>query len=534
MAEGQAVPTSALTTTPTSGPPNGTGRFALRALPWVVVVAASGYTAVILAYPSARTSWYSPDARVLIEALSLAVALFAALALSSTREDSPHPSRNAFTAALLALAVSYGIVVTAFLVLVSPSENEHIVGAYAWLMARYLAGVFFILGAIGRPRLSLRQFALVLLAVLAVTIAACAVLADRLPTPVAETVQGLALVTTAPVEKVVMSLVPGALFGVGAVLAWRVQRWRHEQFYGWLAFALALQTLSKIHESVYPETFGPQITSSDLLRAAMLVLLLTGAVLTVRDLAADRAAAVEAQQRDLDALETMYGALARFAEKEQVFRSVVVHELATPVAAARAFAHVLSNASAGADRHAATAGLAAALRRLQELIDRIEELRGIENEGFSVELRPVALRPLIEDTAAFLRVLPSAHQVVVDADDLKVMADPLRLGQALRNVATNAARYSPDGSLIVLSARRVGDRSVEIAVVDSGPGIPRHDRDRLLLKYQRGTEAADTPGAGLGLYIAERIIAAHGGRLSVSDPPDGAGTKVVLELRRDL
>lgn len=521
---------STVTNTP-AAPLGGVGAIVTRLLPKVVLAGAVAYTVAILLDPRAMTSWYSPDARILIEALSVAVALFAALALAIPADDVSDASRNAFIAALLSLAASYTVVIVGFILFVSPSRTGQVMGVYAWLCARYLAGMFFIIAAVGRPKLSVRQYVGVIVVVMAATIAACGLLRDVLPTPVTSSVRGLAVVTFSPLEHTLISLVPAGLFGVGAVLAWRLRRRRRRSIYGWIAFALLVQTLSKIHESVYAATFGPVITSSDLLRIATLVLLLAGAVLAVRDLGEERAAAMEAQQRDLVALETMYGSLARFAEKEQVFRGIVAHELATPVAAIRAFAHVLANADADAERAAASGGIADAARRLQELIERIEELRDIENDDFAVDVRTTPVRSIIDDAAAFLRVLPGQHRVVVDSDDIKVIADPLRLSQALRNLGTNAVRYSPPGSVIVLSARRVGNDHAHLAVIDSGPGISPSDRHRLVEKYQRGARSGKTPGAGLGLYVAERIATAHGGRLLFHDGPDGRGTSAIIEVR---
>lgn len=522
---------STATSSDTQAPPqDGAARLAARWVPWSVLAAAGAYTVAILVEPRVMTSWHSPDLRVLIEAFSLAVALFAALALAMPEEDT-NSSRNAFIAALLALAASYGVIIVGFILLVSTSETTQVMGVYAWLSARYLAGLFFIMAAVGRPKLGIWPFVAVIVGTMSVTALVCGALRVVLPTPVTESVQGLAVVTFSSMEHALISLFPAALFAVGAVLAWRVHRRQRQHIYAWLAFALAVQTLSKIHEAAYTTTFGPSITSADVLRVAMLVLLLAGAAMTVREVAADRQAAVEAQQRDLVALETMYGALARFADAERVFRGVVVHDLATPVAAIRAFAHVLVNAEGGAERAAAAEGITQASRRLQELIDRTDELRDIEKDDFSVDIRPVAVRPIVDDTAAFLRVLPGGHHIAVDCDDVKALADPVRLGQALRNLGTNAARYSPTGSLIVVTGRMVGN-GVEVGVIDSGPGISPAERRRLVEKYQRGSATGDTPGAGLGLYIAERIAAAHGGRLVLGDAPEGTGTSAVIELRR--
>lgn len=498
---------------------------------WLLLAAAAAYTAAIVVDPSLKTSWRSPDARVLIEGLSFSVAIFAALALYIPTGEAADRSRNAFIAALVALAASYAAMIIGFILAVSPSPSRGAAGLYAWLAARYLAGFLFIAASLGRPRLSVRAFIGVVVGVLAVTVGLCGVLGDVLPTPVIQTVDGLALITFSGLEQMLIAGVPAMLFGFGALLAWRVQRRQTQRMYGWLAVGLAVQSLSKIHDLLYTTTFGPIITSGDVLRLVMLALLLAGAIEAVHQLAVDRVAVIDAQQADMVAVEEVYDSLAHFADQEQVFRSVVVHELATPIAAVRAFAHVLATPGATADAPDARDGIVDASRRLQELVDRMEELRDIEHDDFAVDLRPTAVSPLLKDAAAFLQVLPGDHRAVLQCEDARAYADPVRLSQALRNLVTNASRYSPEGATIVMSCHRVGDDRVRLSVMDSGPGIPVQERERVVGKYVRGETAKDTQGAGLGLYIVERIAAAHGGRFLLEDTPDRRGTNAVIELK---
>lgn len=501
--------------------------------PITVVLLALGvvYTVALAVDPAFKTSWHSADARVLIEGFSFSVALFAAVALYIPTGDPVDRSRNAFIAALIALAVSYSAMIIGFIVVEPASNPKGIVGLYAWLVARYLAGGLFIAASLGRPRLSLRAFGAVIAAAMVMTLLLCALLNGVLPSPVARTVDGLAVITFSGVGHMLISGVPAALFGVGAILAWRVHRRQTQPMYGWLAVALAVQSLSKIHDMLYTTTFGPVITSGDLLRLVMLALLLAGAISTVHQVARDRVAALEAQQADIAAVEDVYARLARFADQEQVFRAVVVHELATPIAAVRAFAHVLASPAPQTDLTEARKGIVDASRRLQELVDRMDELRAIEDDDFSVDLRPTPVVPILKEVAGFVQVLPGDHRVVVECEQARAYADPVRLGQALRNLVTNAARYSPAGTPIMISCRRVDGELVRLSVTDSGPGIAEKDRSRMLSKYERGDRSAETPGAGLGLYIADRIVTAHGGRLLLEPAPLGPGTTATIELR---
>ena len=112
----------------------------------------------------------------------------------------------------------------------------------------------------------------------------------------------------------------------------------------------------------------------------------------------------------------------------------------------------------------------------------------------------------------------------------RVLADPGRIGQVLRNLLSNAAKYSPPGAPIALRARRVGER-VRVEVEDRGPGIASDDLARVFEKFGRGGEAAggSAAGLGLGLYLSRRIVRAHGGDLLVESTP-GQGSVFASEL----
>jgi signal transduction histidine kinase len=104
----------------------------------------------------------------------------------------------------------------------------------------------------------------------------------------------------------------------------------------------------------------------------------------------------------------------------------------------------------------------------------------------------------------------------------------------LRNLVGNAAKYSPEGAPIELRATPHAEH-VRIEVVDRGPGIHADDVERIFEKYGRGRDQQGrrVPGAGLGLYVARRIVAAHGSTLTVrSDAGGGAVFGFDLELVR--
>src|SRR5699024_12610400 len=104
--------------------------------------------------------------------------------------------------------------------------------------------------------------------------------------------------------------------------------------------------------------------------------------------------------------------------------------------------------------------------------------------------------------------------------DLSVTADAARIHQVIHNLLENAARHSPAGGRIQVTAARTADQTgVSIQVHDEGPGIAREERTRVFERFQRGGSADTSGGTGLGLAIARWAAGLHGGTVEVLDDP---------------
>jgi signal transduction histidine kinase len=104
--------------------------------------------------------------------------------------------------------------------------------------------------------------------------------------------------------------------------------------------------------------------------------------------------------------------------------------------------------------------------------------------------------------------------------ELRGYGDRERLHQVLANLLDNAARHSPPGGAVTLTARRHGD-GVMVEVTDGGPGIPADERVRVFDRFSRGGRAGGDGGTGLGLAIARWVVELHGGSIAVVDPGPG-------------
>jgi two-component system OmpR family sensor kinase len=166
------------------------------------------------------------------------------------------------------------------------------------------------------------------------------------------------------------------------------------------------------------------------------------------------------------------------------------------------------------------------LMRLSRLISDLLDVSRLDQGVLGLELQPVELTGIASEIGTTLAT--PEHAVTIDCTEhAVVVADPNRIRQCLENVISNAIRYSPPEAPVVVAVGKHKDEHREwgrIEVRDQGPGIPA---DILPRVFERFTSGPDSPGLGLGLYLARRIAVAHGGDLSVESAP-GRGARFTL------
>jgi signal transduction histidine kinase len=101
-------------------------------------------------------------------------------------------------------------------------------------------------------------------------------------------------------------------------------------------------------------------------------------------------------------------------------------------------------------------------------------------------------------------------RLALAADLPRVAADPARLERVVTNLVGNALKYSPSDGEVVVSAERQGEH-VAVRVADRGPGIASDDLPRVFERFFRGKAVQKADGLGLGLYIVQLLVDAHGG-----------------------
>lgn len=218
---------------------------------------------------------------------------------------------------------------------------------------------------------------------------------------------------------------------------------------------------------------------------------------------------------------------AKHARAESAeFAGMIAHELGSPIAAIRQACELLSLDSLSPRQERARTLIETESKALRLLAGDLRATSSLERDSFDIHPRGVSLNAMLLEAGNFAQSLPGEHQVIVEpGPDQEIRLDPGRIAQVLRNLVTNAAKYTLPASPIVIRARRDEDR-IWIDVVDRGPGIDPKDVSLIFSKFGRVRTSSDSqvPGLGLGLYLSKRIVEAHGGELIVKSTPGSGAT----------
>jgi len=168
--------------------------------------------------------------------------------------------------------------------------------------------------------------------------------------------------------------------------------------------------------------------------------------------------------------------------------------------------------------------------RLNRLVGNLLDMTRLEAGAVRIRREPCDVQDLVGAVLAEMTEQLAGRAVTVSlAPDLPLVSgDFVLLAQALSNVLDNAAKHSPPGSAVEITAVRVSE-AVEVCIADQGPGIPEAELVRVFDKFHRAVGSSGAPGTGLGLSITKGIVEAHGGGVSAHNRP-GGGTVIRLLL----
>jgi signal transduction histidine kinase len=233
------------------------------------------------------------------------------------------------------------------------------------------------------------------------------------------------------------------------------------------------------------------------------------------------------------AFNSMAASLQRAEQLRRNLVADVAHELRTPIAVLRADLEALQDGV-----YQPSAERLAALREETDILSRLvadlHELSLAEAGQLAMERRPYDLSVICRQAATGMESQATASGIglqVGQADEGAVSnVDPDRMAQVLRNLISNALRYTPNGGVVNVACRRDSDSNL-ISVRDSGTGIQPEDLPYVFDRFYRGekSRARATGGAGLGLAIVKQLVEAQAGRVWVESTP-GEGATFFVRL----
>ncbi|CAO3420200.1 ATP-binding protein [Azospirillum doebereinerae] len=231
--------------------------------------------------------------------------------------------------------------------------------------------------------------------------------------------------------------------------------------------------------------------------------------------------------------ETSAGLERAAGEAQRQFLAMITHEFRTPLAVISIAAQYLGLKAEDPAAQERLARVGRAVRHMNGMIDACLLDDRIEGAGLLLRSDILDLKALVRRVVDAAQAAAPNHVFTIAAEDLPenlraTAGDEQLLGMALSNLTENAVKYSRPGSVVAVSLKGDGSDAV-LCVADQGPGISNGERDRIFEKYYRCAGTGRVPGAGLGLYLTRRIVAAHGGTVGVRNRP-GGGALFTLRL----
>ncbi len=220
------------------------------------------------------------------------------------------------------------------------------------------------------------------------------------------------------------------------------------------------------------------------------------------------------------------------AEEQRSFVAMLSHEFRTPLASIDSAAQMIELSGAVEAPSALTRlqRIRNTTRKMAELVELFLSADALDQGALALKPEPVALGQLLEEVRAGLTGTEAEErlELSVEAPDRALLADAPFLGVAIGNLVQNALRYSPPDTSVRVSAGDEGG-GIVIRVADQGRGMSPDEVERIGSIYFRASSSRGTKGSGLGLYMTQKIVAAHGGTLTVESVRD-EGSVFIIRL----
>lgn len=226
----------------------------------------------------------------------------------------------------------------------------------------------------------------------------------------------------------------------------------------------------------------------------------------------------------------LYDEAKKAIEDRDLFISMAAHEFRTPLTTINGYIQLLHSKLSAANTTEArwVEELSWEITRLIMLVNELLAVHRIKSGQFRYQLKKCSLRDIASRAIREARFTHTHHTVVLD-DQLSshsdtVLGDYDKLLQVVTNLIDNAAKFSPQGTNIIIGLK-FHTPYLSLTVTDQGEGISKKDLPEIFKSFYKGTHNAKTPGMGLGLFIAKNIIRKHRGFIKIRTKK-GIGTSV--------
>lgn len=220
--------------------------------------------------------------------------------------------------------------------------------------------------------------------------------------------------------------------------------------------------------------------------------------------------------------------------KDYAFRvQAIAHEIKTPLTAIQGSSELISGQILPEQERLEMASLIhKESRRLVTLIHTFLDVERMAAGALTIEKRPVQLRAIVDELLERAQLYAARKKTTIDVDvtPIALDADPELLSFAVYNLLTNAVKYSPKQSAVLLQAKKENDW-ISVSVADHGYGIAAAEQQRIFEKFYRvkRKETTSEEGSGIGLALVKEIVTQHGGRILVESKP-GVGSRFTILL----
>ncbi|MEO6869424.1 MAG: hybrid sensor histidine kinase/response regulator [Ginsengibacter sp.] len=219
--------------------------------------------------------------------------------------------------------------------------------------------------------------------------------------------------------------------------------------------------------------------------------------------------------------------------KKDEFISVASHELKTPLTSIKGYLQVLERSMKKNEPEKSYYHLKKAQNQVEKLNELVSELLDISKiESGELPLNKIAFSPekLLNNAVENLQqVYPGCRICTEGKIPREILADEMRIEQVLANFLTNAIKYSPSNSPIIIRTK-FDDHYFSVSVIDKGMGMDESSHKKLFTKFYRSEEVSNKiPGLGIGLFISKKIIERHGGKIGVNTE-HGKGSEFFFQL----